>query len=132
MKKMVAYFEQFYKVLAQLFEQDINNIIAYYIKLIEIISIVLIVLLFIIVLAVHHRWTVMRSESKQVQSILSLISFNHIKVDKSMRETFMAIDYHFYDWVKWATTIRWGNIRIFVIFYYLLLLFSLLTITLLL
>lgn len=94
---MVAYFEQFYKVLAQLFEQDINNIIAYYIKLIEIISIVLIVLLFIIVLAVHHRWTVMRSESKQVQSILSLISFNHIKVDKSMRETFMAIDYHFYD-----------------------------------
>lgn len=96
MKVLLAYFEQFYKALNKQFQQNIDEMISYYIKLVNIASIILIFSLLLIIKAVNYRWQVMKSESIQVQSILRLISFNLIKQDRCLREKFLQIDCQFY------------------------------------
>lgn len=96
MKVLLAYFEQFYKALNKQFQQNIDEMISYYIKLVNIASIILIFSLLLIIKAVNYRWQVMKSESIQVQSILRLISFNLIKQDRCLREKFQGIDCQFY------------------------------------
>lgn len=76
---MLAYFEQFYAILNQDFQQNIDDIISYYIEVVNITSFVLGFALLLIIKAINYRWQEMKNEAKYVQSILRLVSLKHIQ-----------------------------------------------------